>query len=70
MQVHVYFRRKDETDFRDLGNRDMGSVPPEDDIVVINLEGQTLRAKVEKTRTYVASKHQPARDPDVYLGGI
>ena len=70
MQVHVYFRHKGEATFRDLGNRDMGSVPPEDDVVVINIEGETLRAKVGKTRTYVATKHQPARDPDVYLDGM
>jgi len=36
MRVRVYFRRNGEPAFRDLGNQEMGSVPAEDDSVIIN----------------------------------
>jgi len=70
MRVRVYLRRKGEPNFRDLGSREMGSVPPEDDIVVLNIEGATTRARVERVRTYEDTKHQPARDPEVYLESL
>jgi hypothetical protein len=69
MRARVYFRRKGEPTFRDLGSREMGSVPPEDDNVIINIDGETIQARVDRVRTFVATKHEPARDPDVYLEG-
>jgi hypothetical protein len=67
MRVHVYLRRQGETEFRDLGNRDMGSVPAEDDNVVINIGGETIRARVARVRTFLPVEHQRPRDPEVYL---
>ena len=67
MRVRVYLRRKGEPNFRDLGSREMGSVPPEDAIVVINVEGATTRARVERSRSFEPIKHQHDRDPEVYL---
>ena len=67
MQARVFFRRKGEAAFRDLGSRDMGSVPAEDDNVIINIDGETIQARVDRVRSFLASKHQPDRDPEVYL---
>ena len=70
MRVRVYLRKKGEPTFRDLGSREMGSVPSEDAVVIINVDGGTTQARVEKVRTFEPTKHQPARDPDVYLEGV
>ena len=69
MRIHVYFRRNGETDFRDLGFREMGSVPAEDDNVIINLERQTISARVTRVRTFLPVQHQAQRDPEIYLEG-
>jgi hypothetical protein len=70
MRVRVYIRRKGEPSFRDLGSRDMGSVPAENDNVVINVKGETIQARVDRVRSFMASPHQPERDPEVYLESL
>jgi hypothetical protein len=67
MRIHIYFRRNGETAFRDLGSREMGSVPAEDDRVVINVDRETISARVSRVRTFEPAAHQAARDPEVYL---
>lgn len=69
MRIHVYFRRSGETEFRDLGFREMGSVPAQDDNVIINVERQTISARVARVRTFLPVEHQPQRDPEIYLEG-
>ncbi len=70
MRAHVYFRRQGETAFRDLGNRDIGSVPAENDKVIINVDRETIQAKVCRVRTFLPQKHEPEHDPDVYLESV
>ena len=48
MRVRIFLRRQGETNFRDLGFREMGSVPVEDDNVIINLERQVLKLAVQR----------------------
>jgi hypothetical protein len=48
----------------------MGSVPAENDNVVINIDGETIQARVDRVRSFVAAKHQPERDPEVYLDSL
>ena len=38
--------------------------------MIINIGGETIQARVDRVRTFVETKHQPARDPDVYLESI
>jgi hypothetical protein len=66
MRVRVYLRRKGEPNFRDLGSREMGSVPPEDNLVIINIDGATVQARVDRVRTFEPSP----RDPEVYLESV
>jgi len=67
MRIHVYFRRNGETTIRDLGMREMGSVPAQDDDVIINVDRQTISAKVTRVRTFLPVEHQAQRDPEIYL---
>ena len=66
MRVRIFLRRQGETNFRDLGSREMGSVPPEDNLVVINVDGATVQARVGRVRTFEPSP----RDPEIYLDTV
>lgn len=44
----------------------MGSVPPEDNLVVINIDGATVQARVGRVRTFEPSP----RDPEIYLEAV
>jgi hypothetical protein len=69
MRIHVYFRRNGETAYRDLGFREMGSVPAQDDNVIINVDRQTISARVTRVRSFLPVEHQAQRDPEIYLEG-
>jgi hypothetical protein len=66
MRVRIYFRRQG-AEFRDLGDREMGSVPAENDTVLIKFEGEAIQARVCRVRAFLSRAHQPDRDPEVYL---
>jgi hypothetical protein len=70
MRTHVFFRRTGETVYRDLGNREMGSVPAESDNVIINVDRETIPARVVRVRTFLPAAHRPAQDPEVYLESV
>ena len=67
MRVRIYFRRKGQAEFSDLGNREMGSIPADDDKVVVKFAGDAIQANVCRVRTFLPREHYPAQDPEVYL---
>lgn len=67
MRVRVYFRWKGQAEFSDMGNREMGSVPANDDKVVVKFAGDAVQANVCRVRTFLPREHHPAQDPEVYL---
>jgi hypothetical protein len=47
----------------------MGSVPAQDDNVIINVDRQTISARVTRVRSFLPVEHQAQRDPEIYLEG-
>lgn len=70
MRALVYFRRKGETTYRELGLQEMKALPPKGSDVTVEVDGRITRARVLDRREFVSSKHQTPRDLSLYLEGL
>lgn len=70
VRAHVYFRRKGERAYRDLGTREMNNVPPAGGQETIDIDGKSVEARVVKVDKFVAHKHRPAPEPNIWIEAI
>ena len=70
VRAHVYFRRKGESDYRDLGFIEMGSVPSKGGRFSFKIYGRTVEARVVKVNEFKEPEHRPAPEPIIWLETI
>ena len=69
MRALVYFRRKGETNYRELGLQEMKVLQPKGGDVTVEIGGELIRARVLDRREFVSEQQTP-RDLSLYLEGV
>jgi len=70
MRALVYFRRKGQTNYRQLGLQDMTVLPPTGSDVTVDVDGTLTQARIMDRREFVSRKHRKPRDLSLYLQGV
>ena len=69
MQALLFFRRKGETTYRELGLQEMRELPQRGSDVTVEVDGKVAQARVVDRRESVCSEHKP-RGLSLYLEGV
>jgi hypothetical protein len=67
MQAWLYFHRKGETTYRELGLQEVKELPPE---VTLEVVGKVAQARVLDRRAFISYGYQTPRDLSLYLEGV
>ena len=70
MQAWLYFRRKGETAYRELGLQEVKELPPKGCEVTLEIDGKVAQARVLDRREFVSYGYQTPRDLTLYLEGV
>jgi hypothetical protein len=70
VHAHIYFRKKGEPAFRDLGTKEMNSVPSVGGKVLIDIDGKKVEARVDRVNEFVPHHHRAAPEPSIWLEAI
>jgi hypothetical protein len=70
MQAWLYFHRKGETTYRELGLQELRELPPRGCEVTLEVDGKVAQARVLDRREFISYGYQTPRDLSLYLGGV
>ncbi len=67
MLAHIYFRRSGETNYLDLGIREMNDLPPEGGHARLRVDGDETQVRVVSRREFLPRKKRPPRPPTLFV---
>jgi len=70
MRAWLYFRRKGETTYRELGLQELRELPLRGCEVTLEVDGKVAQARVLDYREFISDGYQTPRDLSLYLEGV
>jgi hypothetical protein len=70
MQAWLYFHRKGETTYRELGLQEVRELPPRGCAVTLEVGGKVAQTRVLDRSAFISYGYQTPRDLSLYLEGV